>query len=323
MSYDAIGNPLTYDGYTFDWNGRILNSITGNSKTLNFKYNENGLRTEKKVTQNSITTTYNYIWNDGKLVSQSDGTNTFYFFYNDSKYAPDGFVLNGTDNYLYTKNLQGDITGIADANGIIVTTYTYDAWGKIISVTGSQSTTIGTANPFRFRGYYYDTETELYYLQSRYYNPEWGRFLNADDFQQLINNYSIISKIYIGNLYMFCNNSITYIDYTGQSAKAIDSLDAISKIIVLMAIISMLEAYYDSIIITSDQNCKLEREDKYSDKYFKKGKIQIDFTSYGNKEIESYSISFLEIVREIHKLIGDDIFDFIAALANEKFLQRV
>ena len=76
-----------------------------------------------------------------------DGTNTFYFFYNDSKYAPDGFVLNGTDNYLYTKNLQGDITGIADSNGSIVTTYTYDAWGKIISVTGSQSTTIGTANP--------------------------------------------------------------------------------------------------------------------------------------------------------------------------------
>ncbi|MGI6746446.1 MAG: RHS repeat-associated core domain-containing protein [Acutalibacteraceae bacterium] len=212
LTYDAIGNPLTYDGYTFDWNGRILNSITGNSKTLNFKYNENGLRTEKKVTQNSITTTYSYIWHDQKLVSQSDGTNTFYFFYNDSKYAPDGFVLNGTDNYLYTKNLQGDITGIADSNGSIVTTYTYDAWGKIISVTGSQSTTIGTANPFRYRGYYYDTETELYYLQSRYYNPEWDRFLNADS-----TDYLGYGGFVSYNLFAYCeNNPVSYFDYYGS-----------------------------------------------------------------------------------------------------------
>lgn len=210
ITYDAIGNPLTYDGNTFDWNGRILNGISNGTRTLSFKYNENSLRTEKKVTQGGSTTTYNYIWNGEKLVSQSDGTDTFYFFYNDSEYAPDGFVLNGTDTYLYTKNLQGDITGIADENGNIVTTYTYDAWGKILSVTGTQSATIGVANPFRYRGYYYDTETELYYLQSRYYNPEWGRFLNADS---QINLYHILAQ----NMFAYANNNfINRIDNSGR-----------------------------------------------------------------------------------------------------------
>ncbi|MGI6746438.1 MAG: RHS repeat-associated core domain-containing protein [Acutalibacteraceae bacterium] len=170
------------------------------------------MRTEKKVTQNSITTTYNYIWNDGKLVSQSDGTNTFYFFYNDSKYAPDGFVLNGTDTYLYTKNLQGDITGIADANGNIVTTYIYDAWGKITSVTGTQASTIGTANPFRYRGYCYDDDTGLFYVGSRYYDPEVGRFISPD---AVIDNRSILGT----NLYSYCwNNPVNMHDQTGYYA---------------------------------------------------------------------------------------------------------
>ena len=198
---------------------QLVSGISNSTKSLTFKYNENSLRTEKKVTQGGITTIYNYIWDGEKLVSQSDGTDTLYFFYNDSEYAPDGFVLNGTDTYLYTKNLQGDITGIADENGNIVTTYTYDAWGKVLSVTGTAASTIGKANPFRYRGYYYDTETELYYLQSRYYNPEWGRFINADS-----TDYLGYGGFVSYNLFAYCeNNPVSYFDSNGYEQAHIDT----------------------------------------------------------------------------------------------------
>ena len=85
-------------------------------------------------------------------------------------------IYNGTP-YYYLKNAQGDVASIVDANMNVVGSYTYDAWGKILSVTGS----IAQINPIRYRSYYYDKETNLYYLQSRYYDPETGRFLNADD----------------------------------------------------------------------------------------------------------------------------------------------
>ena len=136
---------------------------------------------------------------------------------------PSGYTITGDNDFemgfFYTKNLQGDITGIADANGNTVTTYTYDAWGKIISVTGTEASTIGSTNPFRYRGYYYDTETELYYLQSRYYNPEWGRFINSDDFQQLMRNYSVLSATHMCNLFAYCeNNPINFLDAVGSAS---------------------------------------------------------------------------------------------------------
>ena len=83
-------------------------------------------------------------------------------------------------NYYYVKDLQGDIVAIANASGQKVVEYTYDAWGKVLTTTGSLASTIGASNPYRYRGYWYDTETGLYYLQSRYYDPTTGRFINAD-----------------------------------------------------------------------------------------------------------------------------------------------
>ena len=81
--------------------------------------------------------------------------------------------------------MQGDIIGVYNSTGKKIGAYTYDAWGKC-SLSGATGNTIledkvvAFYNPFRYRGYYYDYETGFYYLQSRYYNPEWGRFLNAD-----------------------------------------------------------------------------------------------------------------------------------------------
>jgi RHS repeat-associated protein len=87
--------------------------------------------------------------------------------------------LNGVE-YYYIRNAQGDIIGLFDKTGAQVVSYTYDTWGKLISIDGSLKDSVGVKNPYRYRGYRYDTETGLYYLQSRYYNPEWGRFINED-----------------------------------------------------------------------------------------------------------------------------------------------
>ena len=120
-------------------------------------------------------------------------------------YNADGPMLMGYNGtvYYYTKNLQGDITGLVDASGNSVVEYTYDAWGNQLSCTGSLASTLGVHNPFRYRGYIYDEETELYYLQSRYYNPKVGRFINADDFGYLGADGTLLSY----NLFSYCKNS--------------------------------------------------------------------------------------------------------------------
>ena len=86
---------------------------------------------------------------------------------------------NGT-KYTYVHNLQGDIVGILDASGSLVVEYSYDAWGKPTAVAGGMAGTLGALNPFRYRGYVWDEETGLYYLRSRYSNPEIGRFTSTD-----------------------------------------------------------------------------------------------------------------------------------------------
>jgi len=176
ITYDAIGNPLTYDGYTFKWEGgRTLSSITGNSKDISYKYNSDGIRTEKTV--NGVN--YKYTLEGSNVVYEeiTNGSAVDKIVYNYGDNGLVGFTLNGKE-YFYIRNAQSDIIGILDSNGTQVVSYIYDTWGKLISITGDKA--LGEKNPYRYRGYRYDTETGYYYLQSRYYNPEWGRFLNAD-----------------------------------------------------------------------------------------------------------------------------------------------
>ena len=123
------------------------------------------------------------------------------------------FLHDGTNHrvYVYVKNLQGDIVAIANTAGTIVATYTYDAWGKIRASTDTDPLEIGHVNPLRYRGYYYDTETGFYYLNSRYYNPTWGRFINADGYittGQGLQSY---------NMFSYClDNAVIYYDPTGK-----------------------------------------------------------------------------------------------------------
>ncbi|MGN0799384.1 MAG: RHS repeat-associated core domain-containing protein [Christensenellales bacterium] len=107
---------------------------------------------------------------------------------------------NGTE-YYYLRNGQTDIVGLMDGSGNRVVEYTYDAWGKLISTTGTLASTLGADNPFRYRGYYYDTETGLYYLMTRYYDPEVCRFISADVY--MTTGQGVLG----GNMWAYCGNS--------------------------------------------------------------------------------------------------------------------
>ena len=118
--------------------------------------------------------------------------------------------FNGTV-YTYLPSLQGDIIGILDSNGSLVVEYKYDAWGKPLSTTGTLADTLGKRNPFRYRSYIYDEETGLYYLETRYYNPEQCRFLGADEYLE-----QYISLVH-NNAYAYCiNNPVSKEDRDGQ-----------------------------------------------------------------------------------------------------------
>jgi len=218
ITYDEIGNPLNYrDGMSMTWqNGKELAQLVVNDElTVNYDYNANGLRTKKSM--HNGTDYCNYYYDDNNnLTALRDRNGKVMQFY----YGSDGTAVSMRYNdtmYYYIKNLQGDVTALVKADGTVAANYTYNAWGKVLSIKDANGnnitadTNVALINPLRYRGYVYDDESGLYYLQSRYYDPETGRFLNADIYCDTEN--SVLST----NMFAYCeNNAVNYIDYTGH-----------------------------------------------------------------------------------------------------------
>ena len=216
ITYDAIGNPLSYyngSSYTFTWNGRELAKAVKGGVMTTYKYGADGLRTQKTVGS----TVYNYYYADGRLVRQTWGSNYMDFLYDESGNAY-SFVYNGTQ-YYYVRNLQGDVVKILNTSGGVVASYTYDTWGKVTN----SGNVVGQYNPIRYRGYYYDTDTGFYYLQSRYYDPAIKRFISADTY---INANGDLLGF---NMYAYCGNDpVIYADYSGESVILVIGATAIT-----------------------------------------------------------------------------------------------
>ncbi|MFR7815805.1 MAG: DNRLRE domain-containing protein [Lachnospiraceae bacterium] len=199
IRYDAIGNPLNDGTWTYTWqNGRQLQKMQKAGVTAEFVYNADGLRVQKTV--NGVATKYTL---HGKnIVHMTSGTDELHFFY-DAQNKPAVVIFNGIA-YAYLYDLQGDVIGLVDNNGTQMVSYTYDAWGKMLSKTGTLASTLGTIQPFRYRGYALDEETELYYNQSRFYNPSIARFITADTTGVLTASLKSLTE---KNLFAYCDNN--------------------------------------------------------------------------------------------------------------------
>ena len=241
--YDASGNPTTYRGATLGFEaGRRLKSYkkAGDANAYEFTFDYRGVRNSKKTKDaDGHDKTWSFYYDeDGKLWGETksekvlqgnfgiklwtDRITKIGFFHLNSGLA--GFTLSRQTgiadavkaDYIYRKNALGDIDGIFDTDMNLIGEYVYDAWGNCtIEATGADNIEIMETNPFRYRGYYWDKELNLYYLQTRYYDPQTGRFINADNVGYGLTQFELLNGL---NLYSYClNNPIGYTDESGSS----------------------------------------------------------------------------------------------------------
>jgi len=214
ITYDPkyVGNPLSIGTKQLTWEGRRLKQIIDGTNTFTYSYNEQGLRTKKNI--NGVETKY-YLQGSNIIAEEKNGQ-TMHYIYNEQNQLV-GFE-HQQSKYFYVRDLLGVIRNVIDINGNIVVTYKYDAWGnhKVYDSSNAENTSssfIGNISPFRYKGYYYDVETEWYYLQSRYYSPLLSRFIIFDDVEFL--EPENISGL---NLVTYCsNNSTMFTDKTGTT----------------------------------------------------------------------------------------------------------
>ena len=200
-------NPATYGNCSYNFNGRRLQSFTKSASTYNYIYDEQGLRTRKIAPDGSVT---KYLYNGTKLAAEIAPNYRLDFLYdeNDMLY---GFVKDGSAKYFYARDMLQNILGIIDTNGSPVVIYQYTAYGT--STVLQDTAGLAIINPFRFKGYYFDSESGMYYCHTRYYVPEWCRWLNADDIANIETN-----SLYKLNLFAYCeNNPISHFDPHGES----------------------------------------------------------------------------------------------------------
>lgn len=207
FAYDSCGNPTKYKGDSMSWQrGRLLSSYTKGGKTYTFNYDINGIRRKKTAGTDST----EYLISDGKLIQQNNytsGSSTpaskIVFLYSNDGIT--GCVINNWV-YKYEKDISGNVVSLLSGT-FQVARYEYDAWGncKVLNPNGTENTSAtfaGNINPIRYRSYYYDSDIGLYYLQTRYYDPETGRFINLDQIE-----YIDPEQLNGLNLYAYCLNN--------------------------------------------------------------------------------------------------------------------
>ena len=221
ITYDPIGNPLAYyngeTNYEFTWSGRqLVEALVGNQYVY-CSYNDEGYRTTKM--NRGVVTTF-YLSGSQIVAEEKNGNVTIYLY--DASGSPIGMQYHGAsyaedawDIFWYEKNLQGDIIAVYNEAGTKLISYTYDAWGGFSSTyhNGGSSTVVGN-NPFLYRGYYFDKDLQLYYLNARYYDPAVGRFVSADYPDVIVSTPNALTD---KNLFAYCdNNPVVRVDRNGQ-----------------------------------------------------------------------------------------------------------
>ena len=371
ITYDNAGNPTSYDGQTYVWDGKQLKEIIAQdgSKTV-FDYDADGLRTRKIQynAEGSLDYFVDYVWSDGKIVSQyltlmlrgtimneyqeiALGPIPSKVIYDDNG-IPQGFTC-GSACFGFVRNLQGDAIALVDYDGNIVMEYSYDPWGNIEyhladGVTEEEAIIYTALCPLTYRGYNYDFTTGLYYLQSRYYNPEWGRFINCDDYSILFKSAEDHSSLKNAlstptdnnaNLFVYCgNNPINRTDYSGMDFTSIDLTNLAHFIILLVS-----SYFYDTISISSDKTSNIKSVYYNS----QKGGISVSFVqkvaingylytlrdyfewidecvdaARVNNAVTSVTNIFAKEKKKTNKLDSNIGFDFIAQIATIKFYDK-
>ena len=305
ITYDEIGNPLTYrDGMSMTWkNGRQLTTLTNGDTSISYGYDSDSVRATKTV--NGVKYTYAYL--NGQHMYETRGDAKFYYSYDSN-----GILYNvrytltdgGTEySYYYTHNSRGDIVGIYNGAGELKAHYEYDAWGNVISIADNNGNAItspnhiGNLNPFRYRGYYQDTETGLYYLMSRYYDPVTHRFINADGYFQSG------TAILDGNTFAYCgNNPVSRADTGGDSWFSDIAATVVESALTAMAAICPWMGSNSSTSVSHTSETKLINSDYAPVNFRCGGKTTTNIsthtyslgspTAYYNQDLYSYSDNY-------------------------------
>jgi len=231
ITYDFQGNPIQitnfyyngtkYNHASLSWEGRqltnikIYSGITTKIAEIWYSYNVQGLRVSKILDtdgNDSLNKKYQYVWSGDLVISEivsnySSGNwveqyqVNYIIDYDGSLIGFKYCVGTSTSTFFYVTNIHGDITKIINYYGYVYAEYTYDSYGNINSISGPNASTYGQYNSYRYRSYKYDSEIGIYYLNTRYYNPEIGRFINSDE------SILEVNSLYSSNMYNYCYNN--------------------------------------------------------------------------------------------------------------------
>ena len=221
-SFTNPGNPRLFKDTEYKFEGRRLVGISEDlgvdeQQTVDYTYNSNGLIIKKVLgywyadDRDSEEYTTKYYYDGEKLITEIGPRNRLDFLYDENGILY-GLIKDSSRKYFYIRDFMSNILGLVDDSGNIVVKYKYDAYGNRISITDTSGCDLGNINPFRYKGYYYDDDVEMYYCKSRFYVPSWHRWLNSDSI-----NYLEPKNITSLNLFTYCNNNpVMYVDENGK-----------------------------------------------------------------------------------------------------------